>query len=503
MTYFIYFCLIDIEIQEARRTKENYRSTIKKLREQNKTLEDRVSNLMCEKTCLLKDNEAKTTHERELTLKLSEAELKLSELEAEHSSVNEKLLKFEKEKSTLTTKLRGVESSTSLLKKQLNEFKQEKEQLTQKLVTLGKKERLLSDRHQLILKEIDKSVKEVQMKCPLLKVQESHSSLRKSRGSQSPDLPSEIMAMKALHNIVMSEVASLQEHTRSLEQKKSLLESQIMEQGVSLEEKDKMNDQLMDELLALEKEGKRELGILQKKYEELEKTSTTERAILKKETTEQKVAKIALENSIQELTGSYETILKDREEIEKDLRDKESSLIQAVGHVLAEKACIKAQLLVSSPVSLTAASIHKLDTQVSTDTDFDDSSDQLTNQIETLTEERDSLQHDLNDLTQRYQETFSLLQQSQEERRNWNLETDKLKVQLMTEISLLKSQVSGLEKDKAMLEVRGRENPTAHVYKFCLVYIETLTMLIYLFSFKYLSLLHPALVVPFNLCHVK
>ena len=431
---------------------------------------------MCEKTCLLKDNEAKNTHERELTLKLSEAELKLSELEAEHSSVNEKLLKFEKEKSTLTTKLRGVESSTSLLKKQLNEFKREKEQLTQKLVTLGKKERLLSDRHQLILKEIDKSVKEVQMKCPLLKIQESHSSLRKTRGSQSPDLPSEIVAMKALHNIVMSEVASLQEHTRSLEQKNSLLESQIMEQGVSLEEKDKMNDQLMDELLALEKEEKRELGILQKKYEELEKTSATERAILKKQTTEHKVAKIALENSIQELTGSYETILKDREEIEKDLRDKESSLIQSVGHLLAEKACIKAQLLVNSPVSLTAASMHKLETQVSTDTNF-----QLTNQIETLTEERDSLQHDLNDLTQRYQETFSLLQQSQEERRNWNLETDKLKVQLMTEISLLKSQVSGLEKDKAMLEVRGRENPTVHVYKFSLVYIETLTIIIDLY----------------------
>ena len=467
MVYFICFCSIDLEVQEARRTKENYRSTIKKLREQNKTLEDRVSNLTCDKTCLLKDNEAKTAHERELTLKLSEAELKLSELEAEHSSINEKLLKFEKEKSTLTTKLRGVESSTSLLKKQLNQFKQEKEQLTQKLVTLGKKECLLSDRHQLILKEIDKSVKEVQLKCPLLKIQESHSSTRKTRGSQSPDLPSEIMAMKALHNIVMSEVASLQEHTRLLEQKKSLLESQVTEQGMSLKEKDEMNDQLKDELLALEKEKKSELGILQKKYEELEKISTRERAILKKETTEQKKAKVALENSIQELTGSYETMLKDREEVEKDLRDKESSLIQAVGHLLAEKACIKAQLFVSSPLPLTAASTHKQDTQVSTDADFEDSSDQMTNQIETLTEERDSLQHDLNDLTQRYQETFSLLQQSQEERRNWNLETDKLKVQLMTEISLLKSQVSGLEKDKAMLEVRGRENSVIHVHEFC------------------------------------
>ena len=246
-----------------------------------------------------------------------------------------------------------------------------------------------------------------------------------------------------------------------------------MEQDKSLKEKDEMNDQLKDELLALEKEKKRELGILQKKYEELEKISARERAIQKKEITEQKKAKVALENSVKELTGSYETMLKYREEVEKDLRDKETSLIQAVGHLLAEKACIKAQLFVSSPLPLTTASVHKQDTQVTTDTDFDESSDQMTNQIETLTEERDSLQHDLNNLTQRYQETFSLLQQSQEERRNWNLETDKLKVQLMTEISLLKSQVSGLEKDKAMLEVRGRENTVI-----LLVHFETLTILI-------------------------
>lgn len=81
------------------------------------------------------------------------------------------------------------------------------------------------------------------------------------------------------------------------------------------------------------------------------------------------------------------------------------------------------------------------------------SNDTLSQQVELLTSERGSLKQSLDEANNKLREAQVSLERAREERANSVLETDKLKVQLMTEISLLKSQVSNLEKDKTVLEV--------------------------------------------------
>ena len=110
------------------------------------------------------------------------------------------------------------------------------------------------------------------------------------------------------------------------------------------------------------------------------------------------------------------------------------SLYQSqTGCLLAEMACIKANLRLSEAegegiVSQDQLKIHE--------------------------QEKERMLEELNDLRVKHLSTVAALERREEELREQKLEMKKMKMQLTTDMSLLKSQILQLEKDKDELEVQ-------------------------------------------------
>ena len=107
-----------------------------------------------------------------------------------------------------------------------------------------------------------------------------------------------------------------------------------------------------------------------------------------------------------------------------------------VGHLLAEKVIVLAQMRVSITVVTEEEKIS----------------------FEELKLKQTKLNEELEQLQEKHVSTLATLKSQREEMKEQKLESDKLKIRLTTEMSFLKGQISQLDKEKSELKVSGLHN---------------------------------------------
>lgn len=428
--------LTDGEVHEARKTKDSLRTTIQKLRDQNMSLEERLGTLTREKSLLSKEKTLKETTEKDLTLKLEETEKILTRLEAENDQVSENLHKVEREKASLSDQLLSAESSLQTVKSQLEEGKKEREDLNKKLSLLTQRERQLKETESNLLKEIEASINHVLTHYPSLKP-------RLSNGGSVParkhiEQPYQLRRMLSLHKAILNELSRLEKEKETAQSSVASLTKRLEEKEAGLAEKEKSNVQLREEHEALRAELEQRYVELQSEYQEALQSFEKEGERHKEEMNELLQANETLEDDIEEVSNSYHAILEEKKVAKASLKRQEDAFCATVGRLLAERAVLSGCIVLnkdrlSSPPPPPPS------------TGGED--------VQALVNEKTLLRESLDAVNAQLVETTSQLEASQEERQKLLLETDKLKVQLMTDMSLLKNQVSSLEKDNALLEV--------------------------------------------------
>lgn len=415
---------------EARKTKESLRSSIHKLRDQNTLQEEQLNTLTREKTALMNERSSKEKTERDLLIKLDRAEKALVETETENERINDKLEKVERERVSLTDQLATSESSVQSWRKQLEEVKREKESINKKLSSLSQRERSLQEHEVTLLKEIETSVNNVLLQYPHLKGTDKPDKMR------SPDLPLQLKRMLSLHKAVLTELAHLKRERDTFKDSVSSLNKQMNEKDFALADSQRLSTHLKDDFESLRSNSEYRYAELQHESIESLHSFEKERENTGEEMSDLLQANETLEEDIEEVSNSYHSLLEEKHEAKKTLENLEDLFCRTTGRLLAETACLSAWLVVNTE-SLSESSHEK-----------------LTGEIENLTYERSSLRQTLGETNEILKESIMSLNETREEKQKSVLVTDKLKNQLMTEISLLKSQVSTLEKDKTLLEVR-------------------------------------------------
>ncbi len=107
-----------------------------------------------------------------------------------------------------------------------------------------------------------------------------------------------------------------------------------------------------------------------------------------------------------------------------------------VGHLLAEKVIVLAQMRVSITVVTEEEKIS----------------------FEELKLKQTKLNEELEQLQEKHVSTLATLKSQHEEMKEQKLESDKLKIRLTTEMSFLKGQISQLDKEKSELKVSRLHN---------------------------------------------
>ena len=424
--------MLDGEIHEARKTKDSLRATIQKLRDQNSSLEERLGALTREKSLLSKERTLKESTEKDLTIKLDETEKLLAQVESENDRVLESLHKVEREKALLSDQLLTTESTLQSLKGQVEEGKKERDTLNKKLASLAQRERQLKESESHLLKEVECSVNHVLAQYPALKTRLNTSGSQP--GKKHTEQPYQLRRMISLHRAVLIELSRLEKDKDSAQVSVTSLSKILEEKEAQLSEKEKANSQLREEYEALSTESENRYTELQEALQSLEREGERH----KEEMNELLQVNEMLEEDIEEVSNSYHAILEEKKATKASLVKQEEEFCVIVGHLLVEKALLSACFILNKE-RLSAPPTHSLSS----------SGDDL----QSLLLERSLLNESLNTVNTQLEEARGQLEKSQEERQQLLLESDKLKVQLTTEISLLKSQVSGLEKDNALLEV--------------------------------------------------
>ena len=398
-----------------------------KLRDQNKTLEDKLSTANREKTKLMKENVDYEKKRKDMEFKLSEMDKQSDDMESERGTIIEQLESIDKERILLTEKLSSNEAQLQSLRKSYDDIKKEKDMLSRKLKTVEQKETALKQREETILKEIDTSVSNVLRQCPSLKQSENI--------TQRASLPAEVNKMLSLHKCVVSEHKSLRDEVSSFKATMNSNTSKLEKQRSNVLEKERLYAQLKKDSEERKRSLTNRIKELETEREKLLATSREESEQRQKELTELLQANETLEEDIEEVSASYHSMLNERNELKSLLSQKEHTHHFETGPLLVKIALISAQLrLLNETLSRLGG-------------------EELVDKLAALTAERDELVVEVDVSKRKCQEVTCLLEETKEEMRKCSLETDKIKVRLMTEISLLKSQVSTLEKEKSSLEV--------------------------------------------------
>ena len=159
--------LTDQEVKDVRKTKENFRSTIRKLREQNTSLEAKMSELT-------QENESLTSAEVQRRGEFEQQHVKMTEMEQEREhllhqtqQLEKRLAVFEDEITSLSAKLKQAEALHQRMKRELEESVWERDQLQQRLSNVSQREQKLAAQQTKLLQEIELISKELKQKVPV------------------------------------------------------------------------------------------------------------------------------------------------------------------------------------------------------------------------------------------------------------------------------------------------------------------------------------------------
>ena len=372
-------------VEDALKTKENFRSTIKQLREQNLVLEGQVGDtpgVRERKPVVPKPEKEKVRRAPETKVQQTLGEVMV--LRVEKTELQGKILSAQKEIDSLKADLQAQESqehtldefceevTTHLLEFQDRVMMMNKDLSTTKTTIatlLGQQRTLVHDsfvllvekcREQLSAAQVDKSKAEEALKV-------SQKSL-KAMESDYETLKSENTKLQAKRSTITSDVSKLRSEIAALQDQKRLLSVQLNQNETLAREKDEkvteletQQKQLQDKLTSSEKRWKNEYLRLERDWEGKlaeanlaeEMLSEEKESLLKQQAVlEQKLDQLQLENK--QLTiakvegeaqvGNWEAKI---EHLTSQVNENDSQILstqQEVARLLAEKACITAKM---------------------------------------------------------------------------------------------------------------------------------------------------------------
>ena len=288
-------------------------------------------------------------------------------------------------------------------------------------------------------------------------LKEKHSSHKVGVGKAfTSDLPAELTSLKSLLSSVVTEIGSLHDQRKLLEVKMSRLDSQLQEKESEQEGATAAKEQLEQAVEETHKKWRKELEEM-----EAEKQLKLEQSWqLQEELRREKKKLVEERDSLQEQLTKIEqintTMSRERDDLETRIAAKNALLDQAqrqVASLLAQRTCAVAQLAVVQDL-VRGVEAQNTDEHLVTIAEKSAKIDQLTNQIRAMTLEREEYQRQIQSLSEKHRFTLQELQRCAEENRSRNFETEKIKMQLMTDIRILRSKVSQLEEEKSSMELK-------------------------------------------------
>ena len=245
------------------------------------------------------------------------------------------------------------------------------------------------------------------------------------------------------------EVASLRDQRLLLDVKASKLQTQLQEWETARDTGNKLRLQLEKTVETVQEENK-QLGEVVAEFRlQLDQLGQQQDDLRKEKAKLQEQIKEQIHMADQRSAASSQQLT----QLQAVVAERDSALLQAqhqVAHLLAERTCAVARLAVMNDQVSDEVNV-EIQEQIIGDKTA--RIDQLTNQILELTSERTEYKSRVEVLMEQHSKALQELQQNEQEQRSQEIAHDKVKMQLMTEISLLRSKLSKLEEDNATLRL--------------------------------------------------
>ena len=502
-------------VEDARKTKENFRSTIRQLREQNVTLEGQLSEVAKERKV------ATTRQEKTKKIRESKEQQVLSELmtlREERSQLKDKLTSAQQEIDSLECHVKENPLANQVLVEfsaNLSEFQTELAAIRNDLKSTKSDALSLSAQHRVVMR--DNLMCLAQKSQEMLSVAEHENSrlsntLERSEASLTKmqtdfhKIKAENAKLLSQKGNVLSDISKLRAEVAALQDQKRLLEVQLAQNdSISQQREDvvlelqSQQKKLQDKLASSERLWKSKLGRFEHEWEGKlaeantiqgnlleeqdsllhEKASLEEQlSRLQQENEELEIAKRELQSQVGSLEGRMEEhLVKMRTNVSQI-----SGAQHSVGRLLAEKACIVAEMTLSKKqyeakmlasqkefdrelesaaaeseelketLSAAEKERNEMKAQLEQISEKATQIDHLTSQLLALTNENTRLKSEMEVLRGKHEMATKDLQQLAETEQSRHLHNEKLKMTLTTEIGLLKSKLKSVEDDKVTLE---------------------------------------------------
>ena len=510
-------------VEDALKTKENYRSTIKQLREQNRSLERQVGDSPAVRE--RKVGGAKPEKDKLRRPPETKGQQTLGEvmnLREEKTELQGKILSAQQEIDSLKADLQAQEIQEHSLEEfceevtaHLLEFQDRVIMMNEDLSTtkttiatlLNQQQSLVHDsfmllvekcREQLSAAQKDKSKGEEALKV-------SQKSLKAMEGDYE-NLKMENAKLQDKRSSISSDVSKLRSEIASLQDQKRLLSVQLSQNEALAQEKDKRvteleveQKQLQEKFTTSEKRWKHEYVRLERDWEGKLAEAHLAEEMLSEERDSLLKQQAALEQSLEEVQFENQQLMIAKTELEAQVGNWEeklerltsqvdendlqlSSAQREVANLLAERACISAKMMLTQQnyeeriealkaehsgsfeevnsknkqlqdaIASMKAERENLSDQLALVTEKETQIDRLTSQMAVLSQEREQLKVEKELLNEKYaiaQQEFQSLAEAEQTRL---LNNEKVKLQLKTEIELLKSKLKSVGDEKHKLE---------------------------------------------------
>ena len=502
-------------VEDARKTKENFRSTIRQLREQNLSLESQVGESTREhKAAVFKQEKAVKLRETKEQQTLREVMM----LREERSQLKEKLMSAQQEIDSLETQWKENQSTNQIQAKlsvSLSDVQMELAALRKGLQStrhdvssLPTKQHDIVQEHFMVL---------VQKSKEMLAAAE-HDGTKLSEALELSEtslakLDADFQKVKvdnakllSQKGAISAEVSKLQSEVATLQDQKRLLEVQLVQNDsishqreTKVQELEAQQKKLEEKLSSSERLWKNKFGRMEREWEGklaeanlMQENLSEERESLlqEKASLERQLSPLwheneKLESGKRELESQVEFLQSKISEFSAKMRTNDSHISEAqlqMGRMIAEKACLvaemreskweyEAKIMASQQMykrDIDSAAVEnkelkeslataeresrKIKEQLEQISKKETGIDEMTSQLEALTTENAQLKTEVKSLEEKHQTTIKELQQLAETEQTRHLHNEKLKMTLTTEIGLLKSKLKSVEDDKTALE---------------------------------------------------
>ena len=501
-------------VEDALKTKENYRSTIKQLREQNRVLEEQTPGVRGRKPVPPKPEKEKTKVQQTLG--------EVMTLREEKTELQGKILSAQKEIDSLKADLQAQETQEHTLDDfcgevtaHLLEFQDRMVMMNKDLTTtkttiaslLGQQKTLVHDSFMLLVDKCREQVNAAQMdRSKAEKALKASQKSLKAMESDYQTLKCENSKLQAKRSTITSDVSKLRSEIAALQDQKRLLSVQLSQNETLAREKDErvteletQHKQLQDKLTSSEKRWKNEYVRLERDWEgKLAEANLTEEMLSEEKESlvkqqaalEQRLDQLQLENKqlsiikteLEAQVGNWEAKI---EQLTSQVDKNDSQIASAqqeVARLLAERAVVVAKMsftqqsyeerfeLLKCEHSSAMESVRyqskelqdnldsmkaeraQLSDQYALVSEKETQIDRLSSQMAILTQEKEQMRVEMGLLNEKYTSAQQQFQSLAEAEQTRLLNNEKLKLTLKTEIELLKSKLKSVSDEKHKLE---------------------------------------------------